>query len=157
VPGQVARNVWWAVAIPPRREAVLDANVLLRYLTDEPRELADLAAGILEAAEARRVALVVASLTLAEVVYVLGSVYHWSRNEIAERLLDLLSASALVVLEQDAIVQALEWYRDVPGLHFADAYVAALALIRGHGMVISFDRALRRVADITLVQDPGAI
>ena len=142
------------MTILPRREAILDANILLRYLTDEPRELADRAAGILEAAEARQAALVVASLTLAEVVYVLGSVYHWSRNEITERLLDLLSASVLVVLERDVIVQALQWYRDVPGLHFADAYVAALALARGHGMVISFDRGLRRVADIILVQDP---
>ncbi len=44
------------------REVVLDANVLLRYLTDQPRELADRVAGILEAAEQERIVLLVAPL-----------------------------------------------------------------------------------------------
>lgn len=139
------------------REAVLDANILLRYLTDEPRKLADRVVAILEQAENQRTALVVAPLTLAEVIYVLESVYHWSRTDIAERLLSLISASVLVILEEATIVQSLAWYRDRAGLDFADAYIAALALERGHSTVISFDRDLKRLPGITVVQDPGAI
>ncbi|MCL4370087.1 MAG: PIN domain-containing protein [Chloroflexi bacterium] len=139
------------------REAVLDANVLLRYLTDEPREMADRVAAILEAGESQRISLVLAPLTLAEVVYVLESVYRWPRKEIADRLLDLISASVLTVLEQDSLSQALTWYHDLGGLDFADAYIAAVAAVRGHGQVVSFDRHLQRVPGITAIQDPAQL
>lgn len=139
------------------REAIVDANILLRFLIDEPRHLADRVVAIFEAAERRHVALVVTALTLAEVVYVLESVYTWERRMIAERLLELVSASVLQIAERDTLAQALAWYRDISSLHFADAYIAALAAAQGHGAVISFDRALRRVPDITLVRDPGLL
>lgn len=140
-------------------EAVVDANILLRFLTDAPREFADRVASIFAAAERRRVALIVTALTLAEVVYVLESVYRWERRMIAERLIDLVSGSVFDIDERAALLQALAWYRDINRLHFADAYVAAVAAGRGdgHGAVISFDRELRRVPEITLVQDPEAI
>lgn len=140
-------------------EAVVDANILLRFLTDEPRDLADRAATIFAAAERRQVALVVSALTLAEVVYVLESVYRWERRMIAERLIDLVAGSVFEIDEQATLLQTLAWYRDIGRLHFADAYVAAVAADRrgGCGAVISFDRELRRVPNITLVQDPQAI
>ncbi|HET7036107.1 MAG TPA: PIN domain-containing protein [Thermomicrobiaceae bacterium] len=112
------------------REAVVDANILLRFLTDEPRELADRVAAIFEAAERLRVALVVTALTVTEVVYVLESVYRWDRQAIAERLIALVSASVLQFAEQATLAQALAWYRDINSLHFADAYVAAVAAAR---------------------------
>lgn len=139
------------------REAVLDANILLRYLTDEPRDLADRVAAILEAADRERISLLLAPITLAEVVYVLESVYHWQRGQIAERLLDLISAPVLVVLEQERWVRALHWYRDIQGLDLADAFVAAVAADRGHGQVVSFDKHMQRLPGITLVQDPAQV
>jgi predicted nucleic acid-binding protein len=135
------------------REAIVDANVLLRYLTDEPREQADRAAAILETAHQRRIDLLVTPLTLAEVVFVLESVYHWDRAAISDGLRDLISSSVLRILESDTLVHALEWYRDFPAVHFADAYVAAVAASRGHGAVVSFDRGLRRVPGLSIVKD----
>lgn len=138
-------------------EAVLDANVLLRYLINQPEEVAERAAAILESAQEQRIALVVTSLTLSEVVYVLESVYHWERSTIAERLLELISVPMLRLLEQDTVVQALSWYRDISVVHFADAYIAAVAMARGHNTVVSFDRGLRRMQDITLIQDSSQL
>ncbi len=46
----------------------------------------------------RGVRLVVAPLTLAEVVFVLESTYGWRRREIAAGLLSVLSADVLEVL-----------------------------------------------------------
>lgn len=135
-------------------EVVLDANVLLRFLTGEPHDLANRARAILNEAERKRISLAVTPLTLAEVVYVLESVYGQDRKEIAGQLLDLITAPSLTVLDQPALQQALTWYRDVPGIHFADAYVAAVATARGHGRVASFDRHLRRLPGITAIQQP---
>ncbi len=131
-------------------EAVLDANILLRYLTNEPRPLAAQVADILEAAERRLIRLVVAPLTLAEVVFVLESSYGWKRRDIADRLLSIFAASVIDFLEQDTVMRAVTWYRDTGSLHFADAYVAALAASRG-SPVISLDRALKRVRGLTVV------
>lgn len=69
----------------------------------------------------------------------------------------MISASVLVVLEETTIVQSLTWYRDRAGLDFADAYIAALATERGHSIVISFDRDLKRLPGITVVQDQSEI
>lgn len=133
-------------------EVVLDANVLLRFLTGEPHDLADRARAILAEAERKRVPLVLTPLTLAEVVFVLQSVYDWERNEIAEQLLDLISAPSLTVLDHPALLQALTWYRDVQGIHLADAYVAAVATARGHGRVASFDRHMGQLPGVTAIQ-----
>ena len=133
-------------------EVVLDANVLLRLLTGEPHDLADRAKAIIAEAERKRVFLVLTPLTLAEVVFVLQSVYDRDRKEVAEQLLDLISAPSLTVLDRPALQQALIWYRDVHGIHFADAYVAAVATARGHGRVASFDRHVGRLPGVTAIQ-----
>lgn len=56
-------------------EAVVGANVLLRFLTDEPPELEGRAPSILEQDRIRRIDLVVTSPATADVVYVLESVH----------------------------------------------------------------------------------
>ncbi len=138
------------------REVLVDANILLRYLTDEPRELADRAVSLLEAAEKQRVPLVVAPTTVAEVVYVLTSVYGWHRQRIIGQLLNLVTASVFAMIEREVIVQALILYRDFRALSFDDSYLAALAMSY-HAGLISFDRDLRRVPDLKLIQNPEQI
>ena len=133
-------------------DALLDANIILRYLTNEPREVADRVVHILEAADDRRVSVAVAPLTLGEVVFVLESVYKWKRREIADRLLRLVSTSVVEVIERRTVVQALAWYRDT-GLHFADAYLVSLAAARGD-FVISMDRGMKRVPGVKIVDRP---
>ena len=135
-------------------EAILDSNILLRYLTDEPRQLADRAAAILEEAEANRLALIVVPVVLAEVVYVLEKVYRWGRPDIANRLLELLSASVITFLDSDAVTQTLIWYGEIAGLDFADAFVCATAIVRGHGVVVSFDHDLERLDGVKVVTQP---
>jgi predicted nucleic-acid-binding protein len=71
--------------------------------------------------------LVVTSLTLAEVVFVLEHVYRWSRRTIVDGLLKLLAAGVFYVPEVAMLERAINWYQDIRRLHFADAYVAAVA------------------------------
>jgi predicted nucleic acid-binding protein len=139
------------------REAVLDANVLLRYLTDEPHDQADEVAAMLEPAQSARIELIVTPITLADVVFVLESVYRWERRAIADRLLELISASVLHFVEGDTLTQALIWYRDIGALHFADAYVAAVARARRQSAAVSFDRGMRRVPGIRLIPDATSL
>ena len=115
--------------------------------------MAERADAVLRAAEEGGFDLVVTSLTLAEVVFVLESVYGWKRRDVTAGLKGLLAAEALVVTERSVIELALEWYAALPAVHFADAYVCAVAAGRGHGRVVSFDHAVRRVPGIHAIRD----
>lgn len=134
-------------------EAVVDANVLLRHLTGEPPDLAERAGGLLEAAERRGVRLVMTALTLAEVVWVLERSYRWPRLAIADGLTQLLAYGTFHAPEAGSLERALRWYRTRPRLHFADAYVAAVAADRG-AAVISFDRELKGLREVIVVDSP---
>lgn len=138
-------------------EAILDTNVLVRQLTGAPQDIALRARALLESAQHLGMELLVSPVVLAEIVYVLQSFYRWNREDIANGLLAVASGSALLVLEQSVVIDALTRYRDTRGLDFADAYVAALAVARGHGNVMSFDRDFRRLAGITIIDDPSQL
>jgi predicted nucleic acid-binding protein len=138
-------------------EAIVDANILLRLLTNEPRDLADRVEAILERASASNVRLRVNSITLAEVVYVLASFYKWNRDGIADRLSYLVTSSKFWFPEEAILLEALRWYKSVPQLHFADAYVASVALMQQHGAVLSFDREFRRIPGLAIIQDANDI
>lgn len=145
----------WEAQGRPVSEAVVDANVLLRHLTGAPAELAARALAVLTAAEKRNTRMVVAALTLAEVVFVLQHSYRWQRREIAERLTRLIDGGTFHLPEGRALRQALVWYREQAGIHFADAYVAAVAAERG-APVMSFDRALKRARVVTVIDSAEA-
>ena len=138
---------------PRGREAIIDANIVIRILTERSSDLAERADRLLKAGEARGLVMVLTPVSLAEIVYVLGSVYRWSKREIADRLLEEIETGVLAVLERDLVMRALEWYRDLPQIHFADAYIAAYAMLRSNGVVASFDRELRRVPGLTVLAD----
>ncbi len=136
-------------------DAVVDANILLRHLTGAPAPLADRAQNLLVAAEQRSIRLIVTALTLAEVVFVLQHTYRWPRRTLAEGLGKLLASDTFYFPEMALLEQALAWYRDIPRLHFADAYIAAVAAAR-HAAVVTFDQEFKRLGELAVVDSPEA-
>lgn len=134
-------------------EVLVDANVLLRHLTGRPPSLARRAAGIMRAAEDGEIGLVVTPLTLAECVWVLETSYGKPREVIADALLTLLQAPGIAAREKDALIAALNYYRQNSRLDFADAYLAGIATTSGPPHVASFDRELRKVQGIRVLSD----
>lgn len=121
----------------------VDANLILRFLT---RELADLAArafAFFQRAETGEIKLHISPLVVAEVVWVLGSFYKYSRVQITEELLPFLRSAGLVVQDQALIIKALELMASA-NVDFVDAYLAAVAHRAGE-TVASFDRDFRRL------------
>jgi predicted nucleic acid-binding protein len=135
-------------------EVLADANVLVRFLINEPPDLAEQAAELLVTAGEERVDVVVPPIIVAEIVYALHSVYKLPRDEVSSRLLGLIDADILVVWERDLIIRSLLWWRDISGVGFADAYLAAIADARRDAAVMSFDREMTRIPGIRLVQEP---
>lgn len=120
----------------------VDANVLLRFITGEPQEMAQRALRLIERAEQGEVTLRLSPLVVAEMVWVLSSFYRYSRTQIAEVLLPLITATG-VVLEEAQVVIALDRMATA-NVDFVDAFLAETARIEG-GAVASFDRDFSRL------------
>lgn len=117
--------------------AILDTNVVVRYLVGDPAELAARAAAIID----NEPDLAIPSVVLTETAYVLASVYSVPREEIVDRLIELVQKKNLRPLEfaRGTAIQALLLCRGSARVSFADAMIWAAALAPGIGVVYSFD------------------
>jgi predicted nucleic-acid-binding protein len=120
----------------------LDTNVLVRYFTqDDPVQsrIANAFIARLSIGEPGFVSVIV----VAEVAWVLESVYRLSDLEIAAVVEQLLQADALVVDCEKEVYTALAALRSGAG-SFADALIAALGARAGCSATVTFDvKALR--------------
>lgn len=117
--------------------------MLLRFLTDEPPELASRAARLLEGAERGKVSLKVHPVVVAETVWVLESFHGYSKQEITGALIPLLTDHGLKVEASRTVVGALESMAE-KGVDFVDALLAETARSHGEG-VASFDADFRKL------------
>jgi len=131
---------------PP--EVLLDANVLLRYLTGDPAAMADRARVLLERAETGEVVLILTPLILAECVWVLKSFYKHPLGAIAQALQQVLALDGLRVQDAALVTDALISMARA-NVDFADAYLTELGKAGGL-KVATFDQDFRRLGGETL-------
>jgi predicted nucleic acid-binding protein len=119
----------------------IDANILLRLLTGDPPEMAERAVRLAQKAERGEVTLKLLPIVVAEVSWVLNSFYGYSRSEIAQVLIPLMTTEGLLVENVDQVIAALKQMASV-NVDFLDAYLAEIARKEGEA-VVSFDRDFR--------------
>jgi len=120
----------------------VDANIVLRFLTKQPPEQAELARNVLERGQRGELKLLVEPLTVAEVVYVLTGVYGYPVERARSELLALLTTGAVKLEHERAVLDALS--RMSERLDFPDTYLAARARL-ATGEVVSFDKGFRQL------------
>jgi predicted nucleic acid-binding protein len=133
-----------------RLRTFVDSNVLVRHLTGDPPDQTKRATAFLRAAEE----LILVDLVVAEVVYVLESVYAVERERVAELVRAIVGFPPVVVPDRLLLLRALEIYEQ-HGIHFAESYLAACAEATGVGVVVSFDRAIDRVGTVGRLEPGG--
>ncbi|SPE36864.1 conserved hypothetical protein [Candidatus Sulfopaludibacter sp. SbA3] len=117
----------------------VDTNVLLRLITrDNAAQAASADAYIGKGAW-------VPVLAIAEVIWVLRSVYKRTAAEQAAVIEVLLNHEDLTLQDSDAVAAALDSFRSRPVLGFSDCLMVELARKAGHLPLGTFDRALARV------------
>ena len=126
----------------------LDTNVLVRYLTEDDPEQSPRAVALVEGALEEGERLFVTQIVLCELVWVLDSVYGFSRDEIVSVVRDLLRARQLVIEDLDSARKALDLYA-AKGGDFADFLIVERCRAAGCGRVASFDGSLGKAeADV---------
>lgn len=122
-----------------------DTNVILRYLTGEPPDLASRARATMAEVEAGRLRLRVPTEVVSELVYVLsGKTYGYTSRELTDRLTALLTSSGIEPEEPDLCVEALARMAEL-NVPFVDALVAARALAAAEPVATFDDRDFTRL------------
>jgi len=128
------------------RELLLDANVMLRFLVGDPADQSERVADLLLRAEREGHALIVQPFIVAEVFYVLASVYRTPRRKAVASVAGFLNGPSVDVEDEAIVMDAIARYLD-SRIDFADCLLAA----QGAGesiSVASFDRDLDRFDDV---------
>ena len=122
--------------------AVLDTNVVVRYLAGEPQALADRAAEIIDS----DLALAVTDIVITESAYVLTRVYGADRAAVMAALTDLVQRKNISVigLSKELVIQALRMAGPSGRVSLADGMIWASATGAGSDAIYTFDRRFPR-------------
>ena len=120
-----------------RRAAILDTSYIVRYLTDDPPDMAERATEVIESDEI----LVLSEMVLLETAYVLSSVYRVPRDVVVDSLSELVQRAnlRLATLPKDRVLEALRLCRGSSRVSFTDALVWAQAVEMGAERIYAFD------------------
>lgn len=117
--------------------AVVDANVILRYLLGDDTKLYEKAAAFMAKVKTGESEAYVPDSVLAECVYVLLKVYGVPRDEVASKLAGLLSYKGIHRDNQAMLLAAVQLFQE-RNVDIVDALVFATAQRRGWA-IVSFD------------------
>ena len=120
----------------------VDTNVLLRVLVrDDAVQAAAADQAVAKGAW-------VSHLVLAEAVWALDAVYGRTAKQLIAALALLLVHETLVLQDADVVASALAQFRAKPALGFSDCLVLEIARKAGHLPLVSFDKALAKLAGV---------
>jgi len=128
----------------------LDTNILVRYFTHDDARQTPLALRLvdeqLDPAHPGHISLV----TLAELVWVLRTVYGAERETVIDIVSRLLGDARFVTQASSSVWAALDAYRNAP-IDFGDALIAALNRDAGCLETLTFDRGAARISGVRLL------
>lgn len=127
----------------------LDTNVLVRFLTQDDDAQFQVAADLIKGCT-RDLPGYVCREVMIELVWVLERAYKYSREEIADALLSIVTASQLSVENAQDIASIVNLYRD-EGYDFADLMIRQAAQRTGSRILKTFDQKLARLDGVELL------
>lgn len=127
----------------------LDTNVLVRYLARDDEAQFEITAALIKNCTSDEPAHVCREVMI-ELVWVLERSYKYSREEIGEVLLSLVTASQLSIESAQNIASVVNLYRK-EGFDFADLMIRQAANRSGASVLKTFDLKLAKLAGVELL------
>ena len=116
----------------------VDANVIVRFLTGEPDEMAKCAKALMKRADRGEVDLIISVLIVAETYWVLHSYYEFSRSQIRDVLSQFVQARGITTQSRELVEEALDRSAE-NNVDFVDAILSLRAEQNGE-TVATFDQ-----------------
>ena len=128
----------------------LDANVLVRYLTQDDLVQAKKATAIIEGAATGGERLLIHPVVLCELVWVLETAYDYTRTEMASILDRILRTAQFEIPQKETVWSAWADYRSGKG-DFADHLIGREGERLGAQQTVTFDRELKGCRQFTVL------
>jgi predicted nucleic acid-binding protein len=117
--------------------AYLDSSFIVRYLTNDPVEMAERAAAVIDSEQL----LIISELILVESAYVLASVYQTPRADLVDALMEFVQKANIRMahLPKPIVLDALRLCQNSKRHSFADALLWAEAFSSEYQRIYTFD------------------
>lgn len=126
---------------------IIDANILLRFLTNDDPDKADQCQILLKRIEAQEEEVLLPDIILADIIWTLQSFYKQPKVRIRELIMPLLSLKGLRFSSKEVAYRALAFYVE-HNIDWTDAFVAAQMIARGRAEIYSYDRDFEKIKEI---------
>ncbi|OGE16268.1 hypothetical protein A2769_03260 [Candidatus Daviesbacteria bacterium RIFCSPHIGHO2_01_FULL_37_27] len=122
---------------------LLDTNIVIRFLLEDSPKQFLLAKKLLNN---NNESLVLTDVTFAEIIWLLTSFYHLSKERVVEKLFGILNLRS-IKSNRNVLIRALYFYRNF-NIDYIDAYHAAYSEEENLEGVYSFDEDLDKIKSI---------
>jgi len=129
--------------------AVIDTNLLIRFLTEDDPEKAKAVESLLSKAGKGEIRILIPSVVIAELVWVLKSFYDMQTGEISELVGAVLNTPGLDTQDKSILREALKTF-ERKGIDFVDAWILEFARDRNIKTIYTFDRKHFKDIDIKM-------
>lgn len=134
-----------------KKARALDANVILRFLTNDVPEQANRCAELLKRVEAGAEEVWLPDLVLADIIWILEKFYKQPKKQICELLVPILNLRSLRFSSKKTAQKALRLYVE-KNLDWTDAVIAAQLLACQPREIHSYDRDFDKIEGITRLE-----
>lgn len=128
------------------KRPLLDTNIIIRFLTNDPPNQAEKIEKLFSQASSS--SLEIPDVVIFEIVYVLLSFYQLSKEEVIEKIYSLINFEKIKT-NKKLIKKTLEIFKNYP-ISFIDAYLCALIFLKKHPFIYSFDKKLKKIKGIKI-------
>ncbi len=129
----------------------IDANVVLRYLTNDVPDQARQTEELFKRVEEGKEDLFLPDIILADIIWILERYYKQTREDIREWLTAIIGLQGLRLSDKDMSLNALDIYVDKK-IDWSDAFTASQMLQRGITKIYSFDKHFDRIDGIIRIE-----
>ena len=129
----------------------IDTNIFIRFLTNDIPQKADACEKIFKKAVAKKEALFTTDLVIAEIVWVLESIYELQKEEVQDKVEKILNTPNLICPHRNLILSALTLYSE-KNIDYIDAYNALVLKDEGIEELYSYDKDYDRIDWLTRLE-----
>jgi predicted nucleic acid-binding protein len=124
------------------KTALIDANIIVRFLVGDDEKLYEKSAKVFESIEKGKQKAIVCEAVLMEVYFVMMKFYKLPKAEVINDLKKILSHDALINNDKSILLETLS-ILEYTNIDFADALLCAKAKFFGYE-ILSFDKDIRK-------------
>lgn len=129
----------------------IDANIILRYLTNDVPDQAMRAEKLLKRIDEGTENVFLPDIILADIIWILEGYYKQTKENIREWITAILSLQGLAFSDKDMALEALDIYVDKK-IDWSDAFTASQMLQREITEIYSFDKHFDRIDGIARIE-----